>query len=602
MSETTEATNSLLLVGLILIPLMTSAGIAAWPDRHARSLALAGSLLQLVLFLPAALAFDFETKHAQHTFSIDWFQSLGIKLSLGVDGVTIMLLALTVLLGPLCVLGSWTAIKDRPKTFYAWLMILQAAITGVFCARDLVLFYVCFEFTLIPMFVLINLFGSTNRTKAAIKFFLYTFTGSVITLAGLIYVAWVHASKHGGVWDFDIETLAATARSMSVGQQTWVLVALLCGFGVKIPLFPFHTWLPLAHTEAPTAGSVILAGTLLKLGTYGMYRFALGFTPDAMAEHHRILAIMCVIGIIYGGLICWVQRDVKKLVAYSSVAHLGFCILGLVSLNYTGITGSVLYMINHGLSTGALFFCIGFMYERLHTRNMSELGGLAARMPVWAFFVVFFAMASVGLPGLNGFVSEFMCLMGSFQASSNWGHGEWGSALGTTPNATLGDLGPGLTLVAGTGMIIAAMYLLYMVGKVVWGPLVLPHGHDSHGAHDSHGSHGDEQHALPVDLTGREIGILTTLAILCIALGVYPKMLTSRMDLTIAAQVKLQETALAARQGPTRNIPDPSKSAAPSGEPAKEAAPAGGGHGGHAVPQTRSNETSNVALTQETTR
>ncbi len=564
MPQTVSTDNPLLLL-MVAIPLLTAGAIAGYHNRAARSTALVGSLIQFILFVYAVTKIDFSSTVTQLGFKAEWFPSLGISLSMGVDGVTTMLLGLTVLLGPLCVLGSWTAITERSKTFYAWLMILQAAITGVFCAQDLILFYVCFEFTLIPMFVLISLFGSTNRAKAAIKFFLYTFTGSIITLAGLVYVAWAHAAGNGGTWSFDISQLAATARSLPMETQSWILLALLCGFAVKVPLFPFHTWLPLAHTEAPTAGSVVLAGTLLKLGTYGIYRFALGFTPDAMAEHHCTIAVLCVVGIIYGGLICWVQRDVKKLVAYSSVAHLGFCILGMVALNYTGITGSVLYMINHGLSTGALFFCIGFMYERLHTRNMAELGGLAAKMPIWSFFVVFFAMASVGLPGLNGFVSEFMCLMGSFQASSDWGHGIWGSTGGTTPNATLGSLGPVITAIAGTGMIIAAMYLLYMVGKVVWGPLVLPASHTDH-AH----SHDKDHSALPVDMTGREIGILAVLGVPCLAFGVYPKLLINPMDKTIAAQVKIQETALAAR---VHKSVTPTELAPDAPEPPK------GGHG-----------------------
>ncbi|MBU6412545.1 MAG: NADH-quinone oxidoreductase subunit M [Planctomycetes bacterium] len=551
------------LLGLLAIPLLGAALIAGSPAHAAKRVALAATSIAVALFIPIVAGFDFANNGTmQGGVEYAWLPTLGVKFAVGIDGVSLALLGLTVLLGPICVAASFTAITDRPKTFYAWLLILQAAITGVFCARDLVLFYICFEFTLIPMFILISLYGSTNRAKAAIKFFLYTFTGSLITLAGLVYVAWQHSLKHDGVWNFDIDTLAATARNLPLSTQGWVLLALMAGFAVKVPLFPVHTWLPLAHTEAPTAGSVVLAGTLLKLGTYGLYRFALGYVPGAMAEHAQTIAILCVVGIIYGGLICWVQRDVKKLVAYSSVAHLGFCVLGLVALNQTGITGSVLYMINHGLSTGALFLCIGMIYERFHTRNMAELGGLAARMPVWSTFMVFFAMASVGLPGLNGFVPEFLCLIGSFQADSRWGHGLWGST--TTSMAsygTRGDLGPWLTLIAGTGMIIAAMYLLYMVGRVVWGPLVLPpgfkaddghgHGHDdskgSHTAeaekHDDHGHHS----VLPTDLCGREIAILAPLAFLCLALGVYPKILTSSMDLAIDSQVKVLEEKLIER-------------------------------------------------------
>lgn len=585
------------LLGLLAIPLLGAALIAGSPAHAAKRVALTATLMAVALFIPIAAGFDFSANGTvQAGVEYAWLPTLGVKFSVGLDGVSLALLALTVLLGPICVAASFTAITDRPKTFYAWLLILQAAITGVFCARDLVLFYICFEFTLIPMFILISLYGSTNRAKAAIKFFLYTFTGSLITLAGLVFVAWKHAAAHGGVWSFDIDTLASTARAMPVSTQGWVLLALMAGFAVKVPLFPVHTWLPLAHTEAPTAGSVVLAGTLLKLGTYGLYRFALGYVPAAMAEHAHTIAILCVIGIIYGGLICWVQRDVKKLVAYSSVAHLGFCVLGLTALNQMGITGSVLYMINHGLSTGALFLCIGMIYERFHTRNMAELGGLAARMPVWSTFMVFFAMASVGLPGLNGFVPEFLCLIGSFQADSRWGHGLWGS---TTSNmasyGTRGDLGPWLTLIAGTGMIIAAMYLLYMVGRVVWGPLVLPpgfktddgHGHDhaEGGDHkNDHSADHDHHSVLPTDLCGREIAVLLPLAVLCLALGVYPKILTASMDLAIDGQVKVLEKALierdAVRMGkaamPTVAPTGTPAPAQPAGEHGKPAAAASG--------------------------
>ena len=463
----------------------------------------------------------------QFPAKFDWIPSLGLSFSVGADSVALSLILLTVLLGPICVISSATAITEREKTYYGWLLILQAAMTGVFASRDLLLFYICFEFTLIPMYILISLYGSTNRKAAATKFFLYTFTGSVIALAGFFYVVWFNATQVpkastlidgvlSGEWTLDIATLEAAARKMPADAQAWVLGALLLGFAVKVPLFPLHTWLPLAHTEAPTAGSVILAGVLLKLGTYAIYRFAIPFAPAAFVEYAPFIAAVSVIGILYGGLICWVQTDVKKLVAYSSVAHLGFCILGLAALNNTGVTGSILYMINHGLSTGALFLLIGMVYERYHTRSMKELGGLASKMPVWSTFMVFFTMASVGLPGLNGFISEFLCLFGAFQASPNWGHGLWGTAAGQAPGGTsVTDLGPWLAFLAGIGMIIAAIYLLYMVGKVVWGPLVEPHGHGDHG-HDHHAK-------LPPDLTGREVGVLVPLAVLCVALGVYPQ-------------------------------------------------------------------------------
>ncbi len=534
-------TNSLMLAGLIALPLLVGLVVAFAPARRAYSISLYGSLIVAGLCaILVGTSFDWHNGASFHyAGSVEWLRPLGISFSIGVDSVGMMLVILTVLLGPICVAASKTAITERVRTYYAWLMVLQAAMTGVFCARDLLLFYICFEFTLIPMYVLISLYGSINRKAAATKFFLYTFTGSIIALAGLVYVVWFNAasgvmprvpSAGSGVWTFDIAALAKAAHRMSLTQQSWVMGALLLGFAVKVPLFPFHTWLPLAHTEAPTAGSVILAGVLLKLGTYGIYRFAMGFTPAAFAEYAPALAVLSIVGILYGGLICWVQNDVKKLVAYSSVAHLGFCILGLTAINPTGVTGSVMYMINHGLSTGALFLLIGMIYERYHTRNMKELGGLAAKMPVWATFMVFFTMASVGLPGLNGFVSEILCLVGAFQSSDHWGQGLWGTVAGQVPGASarlgqpIGGLGPWYAAVAGLGMIVAAIYLLYMVGKVVWGPLVEPAGHGGHGAHDTHatGKSGHHGH-LPSDLTGREIGTLIPLAVLCLALGVYPQ-------------------------------------------------------------------------------
>lgn len=509
--------NQSVLILMMLIPLASAFAVAVAPAARTKFIAVAGTIISLFFAVYAAMVFQWDRAgDVQMGLAnpIAWVPSLGLQFEVGVDSVSMLLVLLTALLGPICVICSFTAITERQKTYYAWLLVLQAAMTGVFCARDVILFYICFEFTLVPMFILISLWGSTNRKKAAIKFFLYTFTGSVLALAGLVYVAWYHTQHGAGhQWSFNIGTLAGAARSMPLHDQTWVLFALLAGFAVKVPLFPVHTWLPLAHTEAPTAGSVILAGVLLKLGTYALLRFVLPFVPDAVVTYAPFIAALCIIGIIYGGLICWVQTDVKKLVAYSSVAHLGFCVLGMFALNNAGIAGSILYMINHGLSTGALFLLIGMIYERYHTRSMKELGGLAATMPVWATFMVFFTMASVGLPGLNGFVSEFLCIMGTYQASTAWGSGLWHSMspqIGVTP----GELGPWFALIAGSGMIIAAMYLLYMLGKIVWGPLKLPAGHEPH---------GHEAGTLPTDLSRREIGVLMPLAVLCVALGVYPK-------------------------------------------------------------------------------
>ncbi|MBT8485249.1 MAG: NADH-quinone oxidoreductase subunit M, partial [Phycisphaerae bacterium] len=342
-----------------------------------------------------------------------------------------------------------------------------------------------------------------------------------------VYVAWQFRETQGS-WSWDIPALTAfAATGLSPGQQGWVLFALLAGFAVKVPLFPVHTWLPLAHTEAPTAGSVILAGVLLKLGTYGLYRFVLPMVPVAVVEYAPLIAVLSIVGILYAALICWVQQDIKRLIAYSSVSHLGFCVLGLFALNPLGGQGSVLYMLNHGLSTGALFFLVGMMYERYHTRDMRELGGLATVMPVWSFFMVFFVLSSVGLPGLNGFVSEFLCLVAAFAAS---------------PDAQPypGVLGPWYAAFAGLGMIFAAMYLLIMVGKVVFGARREPDADHHHAAS-----------SLPADLTPREIGVLVPLAVLCVYLGVQPSVLMDTMEGSIADTLAAYPALVESRPDPT---------------------------------------------------
>lgn len=532
-----------LLWTLLGLPLVFAAVIAWRPPERARAWALACTGVQLLL--TAALLgrfFGIEDRVGMAaTSSIDWLPAFGLSLSIGIDGVAALLIGLTALLGPVCVLASWTAIQEKQRLFYGWLMVLQTAMIGVFAARDLVLFYICFEFTLLPMFILIGQFGSTNRKLASIKFFLYTFTGSLIALAGLVFAAWAASTRAGGEFTLDIAFLTANVSRVLTGpEQAWVLLAMLCGFAVKVPLFPVHTWLPLAHTEAPTAGSVILAGVLLKLGTYAMYRFVLPFVPAAVYEYAPLIGVLSIVGIVYAGLICWVQTDVKKLVAYSSVSHLGFCVLGLFAMNTVGIEGSVLYMVNHGLSTGALFLLIGFMYERYHTRDMREIGGLASKMPVWSTFMVFFVMASVGLPGLNGFVSEFMCTMGAFQSYTGWTDG---AISATNPadvvGATWGPLGPWFAAVAATGVIVAAIYLLYMTAQMVWGAYRAP------AAHDHHDDHGVK---LPTDLGFREIATLAPIAALCLFFGLYPKPLINAIERDVNQQVAFMQEA-AARDG-----------------------------------------------------
>ncbi len=492
----------------ILLPLAAAALIPFAAARHAKWIATAGSFLSL-----AAI-----TLHAWHfpawmTGAVvpdapgpEWIPGLGITLSVGFDSVALLLALLTAFLMPLCLIGSFTAVQEREREYYAWFSVLAGAMLLAFAAKDAILFYIGYEFTLIPMTLLIAIYGGTERRPAAIKYFLYTFLGSLFMLAGLLYLAWQHRESTGQ-WSFDIAALTATAVRLPSSTQFWLFAALICGFAVKIPLFPVHTWLPLAHDQAPTGGSVILAGSMLKLGSYGVYRFAMPMAPAGGVELMVLMGILCLVAIVYASLICWVQQDAKKLVAYSSVAHLGLSMLGLFSLNPLGAEGSVFYWVNHGLSTGALFLCIGMFYERYHTKDMERLGGLARVMPVWACFMVFFVMASAGLPGLNGFVGEILCIGGTFIAEHD------------AQSGYPGVLGPSFAVVAGTGMILAAMYLLILLGKIVWGPLREPHD-----THAEPSGHPVEAHAkLPRDLSAREIGILMPLAVACLVLGLYPK-------------------------------------------------------------------------------
>lgn len=435
---------------------------------------------------------------------------------LGIDGISLMLIVLTTVLSVSSVLISWESIRERAAGFYACLLLLEAALIGVFSAFDLVLFYVFFEFTLVPLFFMIGIWGGPKRRYAAVKFFLYTFVGSMVTLVGLVALVLV-ASGGGLATPTSIPELSRwfVAHPLPPAWQVWLFLAISVGFMVKIPVFPLHTWLPLAHVEAPTAGSVFLAGVLLKLGTYGILRLCLPMFPYACATIGvPLMAALGVAGIIYGSLCALTQRDIKKLVAYSSVAHLGFCVLGLFALNVAGISGGMLQMINHGLSTGGLFLLVGMVYDRYHTRQLDDLGGLAARLPLLACIMVFVAMASIGLPGLNGFVGELLSLAGMFRRNPLY------AVLGTS------------------GVVLGAWYLLTMVQYAFFGPLREP------------------EHAEPqiTDINARELCAIVPICVLCLWIGVMPQPLLETIEPEVNSVVANYSQSLTMENSVARTI------------------------------------------------
>jgi NADH-quinone oxidoreductase subunit M len=422
--------------------------------------------------------------------SAEWIPSIGAKYSLGIDGISFMLIMLTTILGMLAILSSWSAIQTRTKEYYILLLLLQTGMLGVFMSLDFFLFYVFWEVMLVPMYFLIGVWGSERRLYAAIKFFLYTLAGSVLMLLGILAL-YFNATKITGVQTFDIPTLLAAAQQFPDSLKVWLFWGFFFAFAIKVPMFPFHTWLPDAHTEAPTAGSVILAGVLLKMGTYGFIRFSLPLLPADPALRSKIIHILVVlslISIIYGAVVCLMQKDMKRLIAYSSVSHLGFCTLGIFALTPMGLSGSVLQQINHGISTGALFLIVGVLYERRHTRLISEFGGLATPMPNYAAIYLIVTLSSLGMPILNGFIGEFTILQGAFVVNKAWA--AWGTL----------------------GIVLGAAYLLWLYQRVMFGPVT----------HEVNKS-------LP-DMNLREYAVLLPLVFLAFWIGIYPKPFFAYID------------------------------------------------------------------------
>jgi NADH-quinone oxidoreductase subunit M len=479
---------------LIFFPLLASLVLAFIRNQNGRNdallreVALAAAIIEFTISLLLLISFDATTPRMQFVEHIPWVKSLGISYYLGIDGISLWLVLMTTFLLPLCVLCSWTYIEKRVKEFMISMLMLETAMIGAFVALDLIVFYIFWEFMLIPMFLLIGIWGGPRRIYSAVKFFIYTAGGSIFMLVAIIYLYYL-SSRTAGAGTFNL--LELYRLHIPVSAQLWLCAAFFLAFAVKVPLFPVHTWLPDAHVEAPTAGSVILAAILLKMGTYGFLRFAMPLFPYAAHKFLPVIAFLAIAGIIYAALVAWVQPDMKKLVAYSSVSHLGFVMIGLFALNIQGIEGGIYQMLNHGLNTGALFILVGMIYERRHTRLMDDFGGIARVMPVFATFLMIITLASVAVPGTNGFVGEFMVLVGTFKTYPVFG------------------------VFAVSGMILGATYMLWMYQRVMFGPVTI-----------------EANKNLP-DLNAREIVTLLPIAIMVFVMGVFPGLFLRKMDVSV---------------------------------------------------------------------
>jgi len=474
------------LVGALLVLLVPR----DQPDG-ARRAALAFSSLTFLFSLALWAGFRADTADFQWVEQSAWVPSFGIQYILGVDGVSLFLVLLTTFLTPLVILFSFGDITTRVKEYFFFLLMLETGMLGAFLALDLFLFYVFWELMLVPMYFIIGVWGGARRIYASLKFLIYTLAASLLMLVAILYLVSVHA--HGAPVTFDVRELYGTVLSPT--EQLWLFTAFALAFAVKVPMFPLHTWLPDAHVEAPTGGSVILAGVLLKMGTYGFLRFAMPLFPDATRAATPLILALAVVGILYGAAVAMVQPDLKKLVAYSSVSHLGFVMLGLFAVNTIGVEGAIYQMLNHGLSTGALFLLVGVIYGRRHTRAIADFGGLWKPLPRYAAVFLVVMLSSIGLPGLNGFIGEFLILLGSFGANR------------------------AATVFASGGLVLGAVYMLWMFQRVIFGPL------------------RHEENAHLQDLTGREIAVLAPVVAMIVVMGVYPRPFLRAMEPSVKAVV-----------------------------------------------------------------
>jgi NADH-quinone oxidoreductase subunit M len=533
------------LVGALVAWVLGSRGLAAVRQSAAVTvlvtLGLAGWLVVRFLGDPAAADGGFFG-----AVDVPWLTdgAFDVRFSLGLDGLSLWMFGLAALLSVTAVFVSWDAVRERPVGFYVLLLVLESAMLGVFAARDLILFYVFFEFTLVPLFFLIGIWGHDERRKAAVKFFIYTLAGSVLAFLGLLAIVLWNASTTGQV-TFDIAQLTAglKARPLSMdladgAPQMLVFLALLAGFAVKVPIVPLHTWLPLAHVEAPTGGSVDLAGVLLKLGIYGFLRFSLPMLPDASAAAAPWLFGFGVAGIVYGAMVALAQTDLKRLIAYSSVSHMGYIVMGLFALTPVAVEGANLQLVNHGLSSAGLFALVGMIYERFHTRTIANLGGIASKAPWLAVFFMLFTFSSIGLPGLNGFVGEFMILLGSFQRA-------WSGVSSAWQFSYLM-----MSLLAVAGVVLGAWYMLWAVERVLFGgsrepPRAGGHGHAA--GHGGHAGHGHAASADRCDLRWHEVAALLPLAVFVLWIGVAPAAFLAPAAPAVRAATRAAEEKFAVR-------------------------------------------------------